>query len=199
MKYLVVGLGNPGTEYDGTRHNVGFMVLDALVDASSTTFSTDRYGDVAQVTHRGRTLVLLKPSTYMNLSGKAVRYWMQQERIPIERILVIVDDLALPLGTVRLRAKGSNGGHNGLKDIESTLESAAYARLRVGIGHAFSRGQQIDYVLQRFGAEELETLRPAIQEAVRGVQLFATIGVERAMNDLNTQHNATPERDGNAC
>lgn len=198
MKYLVVGLGNPGTEYDGTRHNAGFMVLDALADASSTTFSTDRYGDVAQVTHRGRTLVLLKPSTYMNLSGKAVRYWMQQERIPIERLLVVVDDLALPLGTVRLRAKGSNGGHNGLKDIEATLGSAAYARLRVGIGHSFSRGQQIDYVLQRFGAEELETLRPAIQEAARGVQLFATIGIERAMNDLNTKHNETPERDGNA-
>ena len=140
MKYLIVGLGNPGAEYDRTRHNVGFMALDAYARTAGVAFAPARLGEVAMASYRGRQLLLLKPSTFMNLSGKAVRYWMQQENVPPERTLVLVDDLALPLGTVRLRAKGSAGGHNGLKDIEAQLQTAAYPRLRIGIGHEFPRG-----------------------------------------------------------
>lgn len=187
MKYLVVGLGNVGAEYEGTRHNAGFMVLDALLGASSTvSFRPERLGSVAEVSHRGRTLVLLKPSTYMNLSGKAVQYWMQRERVPLARLLVVVDDLALPLGGVRLRAKGSDGGHNGLKHIQSVLQSAAYPRLRVGIGSDFARGRQVDYVLTPFAQDERGALASALERAAQAVLTFATQPIDRAMSIVNT-------------
>lgn len=192
MKYLIVGLGNPGAEYEGTRHNAGFMALDRLADRSSVSFSPDRLGWRAEVKHHGRTLVLIKPSTYMNLSGKAVRYWLQKEGIPQEKLLVVVDDLALPTGTVRLRAKGSDAGHNGLKDIQAQLGNASYARLRLGIGSDFSRGKQVDYVLGRFEGEDEERIQEALVKAVDAIGLFATIGTERAMNQVNT--NPKPKR-----
>lgn len=187
MKYLVVGLGNIGEEYAGTRHNAGFMVLDALAGASSTSFSVDRLGAVAECKVKGRQLVLLKPSTYMNLSGKAVQYWLQKEKLEVESLLVVVDDLALPVGGVRLRAQGSDGGHNGLKDIQAKLGTSGYARLRIGVGHDFPRGRQIDYVLSKFSSEERSLLDGAIEKACEAVGLFATIGLERAMNVVNTK------------
>lgn len=187
MKYLVVGLGNVGAEYDGTRHNAGFMVLDALAGASSTAFSVDRLGSVATCRVKGRQLVLLKPSTYMNLSGKAVQYWLQREKLGVESLLVVVDDLALPLGEVRLRAQGSDGGHNGLKDIQAKLGTSGFARLRVGVGHDFPRGRQIDYVLSEFSPEEKPLLQSAVEKAKDAIAFYATIGLERAMNIVNTK------------
>jgi len=157
MKYLIVGLGNPGAEYQFTRHNIGFEILDALSGASNITFTPDRYGDVASLKHKGRTLILLKPSTFMNLSGKAVRYWLTKEKIPLENMLVITDDLALPFGTIRMRAKGSDGGHNGLKSIQELIETTKYARLRFGIGDTFNKGSQVNYVLGKWGEEESKT------------------------------------------
>lgn len=185
MKYLVVGLGNPGTEYANTRHNVGFMVVDSLAASLDATFSVQRLGAVARAKYRGRQLVLLKPSTFMNLSGRAVAYWLQKEALAVEQLLVVVDDLALPLGAVRLRAKGGAGGHNGLKDIEAHLKGASYARLRVGIDNAFSRGKQVDYVLSAFSSEEQPSLKQAIVRAQEAIGLFVTIGSERAMNRIN--------------
>lgn len=187
MKYLVVGLGNVGSEYEGTRHNVGFMVLDALAGASGIHFSVGRLGALASCKVRGHQLVLLKPSTFMNLSGQAVRYWLQQERLRVEDLLVVVDDIALPLGDVRLRAQGSAGGHNGLKDIQEKLATSAYARLRVGVGHNFQRGRQVDYVLSKFGPEEVPALTSAVEKATGAIELFASIGLERAMNVVNTR------------
>lgn len=187
MKYLIAGLGNVGAEYEGTRHNAGFMVLDALASASSSVFSVDRLGALAACRMKGRQLVLLKPSTYMNLSGKAVQYWLQKEKLGVEELLVVVDDLALPLGEVRLRAQGSAGGHNGLKDIQVKLGTSSFARLRVGVGHNFSRGQQIDYVLSKFSPEEQPLLAAAIEKAREAISLYATIGLERAMNVVNTK------------
>ena len=154
MKYLIVGLGNIGHEYEGTRHNIGFTVLDAFAKASNTIFSDKRYGFVAEASCKGRKLILLKPSTYMNLSGNAVRYWMQAEKIPLENVLVIVDDLALPVGALRLKGQGSDGGHNGLKHIAATLGTTSYARLRFGIGSDFGKGHQVDFVLGAFDSEE---------------------------------------------
>ena len=153
MKYLIVGLGNIGAEYADTRHNIGFNVLDALAGASNIAFTTDRYGAVAELRHKGRTLVLLKPSTYMNLSGKAVRYWLDREKIERENLLVVVDDIALPFGTLRMRTRGSAGGHNGLKSICELLGTEDYARIRFGIGGDFARGQQVDYVLGQWTEE----------------------------------------------
>ena len=150
MKYLIVGLGNIGSEYAGTRHNIGFMVLDAFAEASNISFSTQRYGDVATMRLKNKQLVLLKPSTYMNLSGNAVRYWQQKENISLENILVIVDDIALPFGAIRIKARGSDAGHNGLKNIAQMLGTESYARLKFGIGNDFARGCQIDYVLGQF-------------------------------------------------
>ena len=147
MKYLIVGLGNIGAEYAGTRHNIGFKVLDALAEASNAVFTTARYGDVAELKHKGRTLILLKPSTYMNLSGKAVRYWMEAEKIAPENLLVVSDDIALPFGTLRMRPRGSAGGHNGLKNIAELLGTEDYARMRFGVGGDFPKGHQVDYVL----------------------------------------------------
>ena len=154
MKYLIVGLGNIGAEYAGTRHNIGFKVLDALAEASNAVFTTARYGDVAELKHKGRTLILLKPSTYMNLSGKAVRYWMEAEKIAPENLLVVSDDIALPFGTLRMRPRGSAGGHNGLKNIAELLGTEDYARMRFGVGGDFPRGHQVDYVLGEWSDEE---------------------------------------------
>lgn len=185
MKFLIVGLGNIGSEYKDTRHNIGFKILDALVDASNSSFKTDRLGDVAEVKHRGRTLVCLKPSTYMNLSGKAVRYWMQQEKIPAERILVITDDLALPFGKIRLRGKGSDGGHNGLKNIQEVLGSNNYPRLRFGISAEFSKGQQVDYVLGTWSSEEEQGLKTRIPICIELIEAFALNPLDRVMSAFN--------------
>ena len=185
MKYLIVGLGNIGAEYAATRHNIGFKVLDAFAEASNTVFSSQRYGSVAEAKFKGRTLVLLKPSTYMNLSGKAVSYWMQAERIPVENVLVIVDDIALPFGTIRMRGKGSDGGHNGLKNIAELLGHSNYARLRFGIGGDFPKGFQVDYVLGEWTKEEQDLLPEKIEPAVEAIRAFATVGLERAMNGFN--------------
>ncbi len=185
MKYLIAGLGNIGNEYAHTRHNVGFTVLDALAGASNVVFGSERYGAVAQLKNKGRTLVLLKPSTYMNLSGKAVSYWLQKERIPTENLLVVVDDIALPFGTLRLRGRGSDGGHNGLKDINAVLGSDAYARLRVGIGGDFPKGMQVDHVLGEWTAEEREMLPEVADLAGKAVLSFAMQGLEKTMNLFN--------------
>jgi PTH1 family peptidyl-tRNA hydrolase len=187
MNYLVVGLGNIGFEYVDTRHNIGFSVLDAWAQASNTSFSTKRYGDVAEVRFKGHSFTLLKPSTYMNLSGKAVNYWLQQSKIPVERLLVIVDDMALPIGHLRLRKKGSDGGHNGLANIAQMIGTESYSRLRIGIGSHIGFGSQVDFVLGKWTAEEKVELKPAIERAIEVIKAFGTIGVDRAMNQYNTK------------
>ena len=185
MKYLIAGLGNIGSEYAETRHNIGFKVLDALAAASNAVFRTERYGDVAEMRFKGRTFLLLKPSTYMNNSGNAVRYWLRKEKVEPAELLVVLDDLALPLGTIRMRAKGNDGGHNGLKSIEAGIGTNAYPRLRCGIGHDFRQGQQVDYVLGEWLPEEKETLRSVIGMASEAVLSFGTQGAERTMNLFN--------------
>ena len=185
MKYLIVGLGNIGEEYRNTRHNIGFMVLDALAKASNIVFSTDRLGDIANLSVKGRQLLLLKPSTYMNLSGKAVRYWMQQEKIPLENVLIIVDDLALPLGSLRLKGKGSDAGHNGLKNIAELLGTQNYARLRFGIGNDFPRGGQIDWVLGHFDEEAMKILPERLETAGEIIKSFCLAGINITMNQYN--------------
>ena len=185
MKYLIVGLGNIGAEYADTRHNAGFDVLDALAGASNISFAAAPYGAVAELKYKGRTLVLLKPSTYMNLSGKAVRYWMDAEKIAPENLLVISDDIALPFGTLRMRTKGSSGGHNGLKNISELLGREDYARIRFGIGGNFARGQQIDYVLGTWTDEERKLLPERLKVFGDAVLSFAAIGAERTMNLFN--------------
>jgi PTH1 family peptidyl-tRNA hydrolase len=185
LKYLIAGLGNPGKEYENTRHNIGFKVLDALAEASNIVFSDDRLGWVSEYKFKGRTFVLLKPTTYMNLSGKAVNYWLQKENIPLENLLVVVDDLALPMGTLRLRAKGSDAGHNGLKNITAVLGSQDYARLRIGIGDNFRQGQQIDYVLGEWDKKEKLELTALIDTSVEIIKSFATIGVAQTMTFFN--------------
>ena len=185
MKYLIVGLGNIGNEYEGTRHNIGFTVLVAFSKASNTIFADKRYGFVAETSCRGRKLVLLKPSTYMNLSGNAVRYWMQTEKIPLENVLVIVDDLALPVGALRLKGQGSDGGHNGLKHIATTLGTTAYARLRFGIGNDFSKGRQVDFVLGSFDSEEQKIIDEQVNTATEIIKSFCFAGIARTMNQFN--------------
>jgi PTH1 family peptidyl-tRNA hydrolase len=185
-KYLIVGLGNPGQEYAGTRHNTGYMVLDAFAEASNTAFQDKRYGFVAETSLKGRKLFLLKPTTFMNLSGNAVRYWMQKESIEQSRLLVIVDDLSLPLGTFRLKANGSNGGHNGLGHIQQLI-GQNYARLRMGIGNEFSRGQQVDWVLGKYSDDEQKTLKPAIDTAVEVIKSFVLAGIDITMNQFNAK------------
>lgn len=187
MKYLIVGLGNPGPEYSETRHNIGFKALDALAKASNAVFSPARLVDHAEVKHKGRTLVLIKPMTYMNLSGKAVNYWLQQEKIPIERMMVITDDLALPFGKVRIRAKGSHGGHNGLRNIEEILQTQAYPRMRFGVGNDFKPGQQVQYVLAPWEKEEAEKMDERLQLVTAALQDFTSIGLERTMNFYNNK------------
>ena len=185
MKYLIVGLGNIGAEYAGTRHNIGFKVLDALAEASNAVFTTARYGDVAELKHKGRTLILLKPSTYMNLSGKAVRYWMEAEKIAPENLLVVSDDIALPFGTLRMRPRGSAGGHNGLKNIAELLGTEDYARMRFGVGGDFPRGHQVDYVLGEWSDEERKALPERLKVVGDASLSFTTIGLERTMNFFN--------------
>lgn len=189
MKYLVAGLGNIGAEYAGTRHNIGFRVADVLAASGGApvAFAPDRYGDVARLSYRGRTLVLLKPSTYMNLSGKAVSYWLQKEKIDSARLLVVVDDIALPFGALRIRGKGSDGGHNGLKNITETLGTADYARLRFGVGGDFPKGYQIDHVLGEWTAEERKALPGRIELACEAVRTFAAAGLDTAMNTYNNK------------
>ena len=188
--YLVVGLGNIGAEYADTRHNMGFMILDAWAQASNVLFKTDRYGDVAEVSFKGRWFVLLKPSTYMNLSGKAVRYWMQLLNLPLENLIVISDDFNLPFGTLRMRANGSSGGHNGLENIADCLESEQWARIRVGIGNGFHPGEQVDYVLGGLSAEEKAQIPALAERVIQGIKDVSTIGIQRAMNTLNTKPKA---------
>lgn len=187
MKYLVVGLGNIGEEYQNTRHNIGFLVLDALAEASNISFTPDRLADKASFRFKGKTFILIKPSTYMNLSGKAVRYWLTQEKINIENLIVIVDDLALPFGSLRLKGKGSDGGHNGLKSIQEVLQTNIYARLRFGIGDEFSKGQQINYVLGEWSRRELENLEPRVDLACEIIKSFGTAGLNNTMNSYNNK------------
>jgi len=185
MKYLIVGLGNIGSEYEETRHNIGFKILDAFVDASNSSFKTERLGDVAQIKYKGRALVCLKPSTYMNLSGRAIRYWMQQEKIPQERILVIADEISLPFGKIRLRGKGSDGGHNGLKNVQEILGNSNYARVRFGIAAEYSKGKQVDYVLGKWNSEEKDGLQERIEIVVELIKSFTTNPIQRVMSEFN--------------
>lgn len=185
--YLVVGLGNIGPEYSKTRHNMGFMVLDAWSQASNTAFNTMRYGDVAEIHLKGRTVYLLKPSTYMNLSGNAVRYYLQKLPIPTDRFLVICDDINLPFGKLRMRKNGSDGGHNGLKNIAECLETENYARIRMGVGHEFSTGAQADYVLGNLSEEEMKEMDNLSEKVIQGVKDWIFVGADRAMNVLNAK------------
>ena len=187
MKYLIVGLGNIGEEYRNTRHNIGFMVLDALAKASNIVFKDGRYGATTTLSIKGRQLILLKPSTYMNLSGNAVRYWMQQEKIPLENVLIIVDDLALPFGSLRLKGKGSDAGHNGLKHIAATLGTQNYARLRFGIGNNFPKGGQIDYVLGEFGEDDWKLMPERLETAGEIAKSFCLAGLNNTMNQYNNK------------
>ncbi|MEI9920554.1 MAG: aminoacyl-tRNA hydrolase [Bacteroidota bacterium] len=186
MKYLIAGLGNIGPEYELTRHNIGFLVLDRWADNEKVRFKTERLADRAEIKFKGRQMHLIKPNTYMNLSGKAIAYWLQELKIPKENLLVIVDEIALPFGTLRMRTKGSSAGHNGLKNIELLLSGQEYSRLRFGIGNNYSKGQQVDYVLSNFSEEEFKALPPIMDKAIEAAQSFATIGPERTMNFFNT-------------
>lgn len=183
-KYLIVGLGNPGYEYENTRHNTGFMVLDKMAESVGVSFEDKRYGYVAETSIKGRKVFLLKPTTYMNLSGNAVRYWLQKENIDQKRLLVVVDDLSIPLGDYRLKGNGSNGGHNGLGNIQ-LLIGQQYARLRMGIGSDFQRGQQVDWVLGKYTDEDMRTLQPSIDEAVEIIRSFVLAGLDITMNQFN--------------
>ncbi len=187
MKYLIAGLGNIGSEYAHTRHNIGFDILDQLADAEKLTFDDQRYGAVTEFRYKGRVFVLLKPNTYVNLSGKAVSYWLQKEKINIENLLVIVDDIALPFGTLRVKSKGSDAGHNGLKSIQSILGHNQYARLRFGIDDNFTRGHQADYVLGHFNKEEKAALPERIDKAIEIIKSFGTIGTQQTMNLYNNK------------
>ncbi|MBR6138450.1 MAG: aminoacyl-tRNA hydrolase [Prevotella sp.] len=199
-KYLIVGLGNPGDEYADTRHNTGYMILDAFAKASNIVFSDKRYGYVAETSLKGRKVILLKPTTFMNLSGNAVRYWLNKENIEQQRLLVVVDDVALPLGTLRLKAGGSNGGHNGLGHIQQLI-GQDYARLRVGIGNDFPRGMQVDWVLGHYSEEEMKVLAPQMDVAVEEIKSFVLAGINITMNQYNkrkpvAQQNNKEEQNG---
>ena len=201
-KYLIVGLGNPGEEYAETRHNTGFMVLDAFAKASNIVFEDKRYGFVAETSIKGRKVLLLKPTTFMNLSGNAVRYWLNKENIDQSRLLVISDDVAIPVGQFRLKANGSNGGHNGLGHIQQLI-GQNYARLRMGIGNDFPRGMQVDWVLGRYSEEELQALQPSIDIAVDIIKSFVLAGIDITMNQYNKlgkgvrrQESGEKEKDG---
>lgn len=185
MKYLIVGLGNIGPEYALTRHNVGFMVLDRLASKENLSFKLDKMASIAEFKYKSRTIILVKPTTYMNLSGKALQYWMTQFKIPIENTMVIVDDLALPFGKLRIKPKGSSAGHNGLKNIESVLGNDLYPRLKFGIGNDFAKGRQIDYVLGQFDKNDFAELPIKLDKAIDMILSFSTLGIERTMNFLN--------------
>jgi PTH1 family peptidyl-tRNA hydrolase len=185
MKYLIVGLGNMGSEYDNTRHNIGFDVVDYMAQEAEVKFKNDTHGDLTEVKHKGRTFILLKPSTYMNLSGKAIRYWMEKHKIQAENLLVVVDDLHLDLGVLRLREKGSDGGHNGLKDIQEKLGTQIYYRLKVGIGQDFHKGQQVNFVLGKWKDNEKDDVEKMIKKAVGAIKNFGTIGYKLTTETLN--------------
>ena len=185
MNYLIVGLGNIGVEYANTRHNMGFMVLDAWAQASNAFFESGRYGSTTTISFKGRKFHLLKPSTYMNLSGKAVRYWMNELKIPLENLIIISDDLNIPFGTLRLRKNGSAGGHNGLTNITELLGTQEYARIRVGIGNDYSKGQQIGFVLGELSEEEQAQMEEISKKVIEGIKAYATMGADRAMNVIN--------------
>lgn len=187
MKYLIVGLGNPGAEYKNTRHNIGFKVLDAFAKENETTFTISKLGEITKVKFKGRTLILLKPSTFMNLSGKAVNYWLSKEKIKPENLLVVTDDLALPFGKLRLKGKGSHAGHNGLRDIIAVLNSSIFPRLKFGIGNDFRPGQQANYVLSSWGVEETEELNSRISATQEFIKGFVTIGLEKTMSSCNNK------------
>ena len=185
MKYLIVGLGNMGKEYENTRHNVGFQILDRWISDTEVKVENETLGDLALVKFKGRSIFLLKPSTYMNLSGKSVRYWMQKKKILPDNLLVVVDDLHLPFGQLRLRKKGGDGGHNGLKDIDKFLGTNKYNRLKVGIGKDFYKGQQSDFVLGNWSIEENDGLPKVIDNSIKAIKSFVSIGLARTMNDFN--------------
>ncbi|MCH3924175.1 MAG: aminoacyl-tRNA hydrolase [Bacteroidales bacterium] len=191
MKYLIVGLGNPDKEYDGTRHNIGYRVVDSYLDKLNQTsnekysFSTDRYAFKCETKLMGRQVILIKPTTYMNLSGKAVRYWLDKEKIPVENLFIIVDDLALELGTIRLRLKGSDGGHNGLKNIIEMINTTTFNRMRFGIGNDFRKGGQIDFVLGKLNEEEEAIVKPQIDKTFDIIKSFVMIGMDKTMNKYN--------------
>lgn len=187
MKYLVVGLGNPGDKYENTRHNIGFKVVEALAKELDGHFSIDRHAEIAELKFKGRTIVGIKPSTFMNLSGKAVSYWMQQVKIPLENLIVITDDLALPFGKLRMKGKGSDGGHNGLADIQRTLGTNSYTRLRFGVGNDFHKGQQSDYVLGEWSKEENETISERIEIAKEFIKSYCTVGIQLTMTNWNNK------------
>ena len=184
-KFLIVGLGNIGPKYENTRHNIGFKILDELAREKEVSFETQKLGDVATLKHKGRTFILLKPSTYMNLSGKAVNYWLQKEKVALENLLVVTDDLNLPFGTLRLKTKGSDGGHNGLKDIQSQLNTTKYNRFRFGISDEFSKGQQIDYVLGEWEGDEEKKMPERLKTSAELILSFGTAGVSNTMNSFN--------------
>jgi PTH1 family peptidyl-tRNA hydrolase len=184
-KFLIVGLGNVGSDYENTRHNIGFKVLDHFAKAESITFNTAKLGDVAKFTLKGRTFIFLKPSTYMNLSGKAIKHWMTKENIPLENLLVITDDLNLPFGQIRVKTKGSAGGHNGLKDTQNVLQTTNYNRFRFGISDEFSKGRQVDYVLGEWTPEEESQLKERLEVSVELIKSFALAGVNNTMNEFN--------------
>ena len=185
MSFLIAGLGNIGEEYENTRHNIGFRIANELAKTNSVSFQLERLAFFTEYKSRGKKIYVIKPTTYMNLSGKAVRYWMNELKIPQQNVLVVLDDLAIPFGTIRIRMKGSDGGHNGLKDIDATLGNANYPRLRFGIGNEFLKGKQIDYVLGKWGVDEIKTLDEKIKIACEGINSFMFEGIERAMTKYN--------------
>ena len=186
MKYLIAGLGNIGPEYELTRHNIGFLTLDRLADLHKINFTTDRLANKAELKHKGKQLHLIKPNTFMNLSGKAIAYWLQDLKIPKENLLVVVDELALPFGSLRMRTKGGAAGHNGLKNIEQLLGGQDYCRLRMGVGNDFAKGQQVDFVLSNFSQDQFKELPTIMDKAGEMILSFCTIGAERTMNFFNT-------------
>jgi PTH1 family peptidyl-tRNA hydrolase len=192
MKYLIVGLGNIGEGYKDTRHNIGFTVLDAMAMASNISFVEKRYGAVCEIRYKGRDLILLKPSTFMNLSGNAVSYWLKKEKIPLENMLVIVDDIALPLGSIRMRPKGSDGGHNGLAHISNILATNEYPRIRIGIGNSFGKGKQVDYVLGKWDAEEKKFMEGRTSIVIEMIKSFVFSGVELTMTAFNKAGKVAP-------
>jgi PTH1 family peptidyl-tRNA hydrolase len=185
MKYLIVGLGNIGDEYAHTRHNIGFDVVDALVEKYKSAFTADRYADIAEISLRGRQIIAIKPNTYMNLSGKAVRYWMQAHKIPVENIFVIVDDLAIPFGKIRIRGNGSDAGHNGLKSIQELLLTQNYPRLRFGLGSNYAKGRQVDFVLGTWNTEEAKEIAPLCLKCVQAIESFVLRGLPLTMSEFN--------------
>lgn len=187
MKYLIVGLGNIGPEYENTRHNIGFTILDAFAKASNVFFTDKRYGAICEIKLKDHTLILLKPSTFVNRSGLAVRYWMEKEKIEVPNLLVIVDDISLPFGTLRLKPKGADAGHNGLKSIQEILGHNQYARLRVGIGNNYPRGKQVEYVLGHWTEEEANVLPKLVEQAIEMIKSFCLAGIESTMSQFNNK------------